>query len=308
MSPVLFLLAFLLLWQVAIWEEWVSTLVVPPPADVAKSFVELLSEGNIWPDIRVTTLEAVGGFVVGSLCGVLLAVLAGVSLTLRNMVYPWALTLQVTPLLAIAPIVVAAFGFGYGPKVIIAALIAFFPVFINTLTGMLAVAPEADELFRSIGATKRQILLRLQLPTALPVIFAGLKIAISIALAGAVVAEFVSASRGLGLLVQRFSYQLNMDDAYAIVLILILLGLALYAVVSLADRWFVYWRHDSRLIAISRRRARQVEKRLGYSVGASRPANPARREVDPGIPVADATVDANSDKGLERQLDRRERM
>ncbi len=144
----------------------------------------------------------------------------------------------------------------------IAGLISFFPIFVNTLTGLLMPDPQEEELFRSLGASKAKTFVHVLLPTAAPLIFAGLRIGLTLALAGAVVGEFVSAQVGLGLLVQRFSYQLNLDDAFAVILVLTVIGLLLYAAISLADRLIVFWRRDESLPARTRSRQRRFERRL----------------------------------------------
>ena len=134
---------------------------------------------------------------------------------------------------------------------------------INTLTGLTLVDEDADELFRSLGATRRQRFFRLALPGALPVILAGLKTAISLALIGAIVGEFVSAQEGLGLLIQRFSFQLNSSAAYAVLLTLTAIGLALYGLMELVDRWVVFWHRDERLTKRSQRAAARHARNRG---------------------------------------------
>ena len=127
------------------------------------------------------------GFVIGSTAGVGLAIVAGLYEPFRRYIQPYILVPQVTPRVALTPILIAWLGFGWSPKIAIAALICFFPPFVNTVTGMLSVDEDAKEMFRSLGASKSQIFWKLQLPSAMPIIMAGLKIAMSLALAGAIV-------------------------------------------------------------------------------------------------------------------------
>ena len=256
-NPTIFLVAVLVLWQAIVSFGWIDALIVPPPLDVLKSFIDLTVSGSIWPHVWVTTWVTFVGFVIAAVGGVVLAVLTGMSERAKSMLYPHVIALQVTPRIAIAPILIAWLGFGNSPKIAIAALIAFFPIFVNTLTGMISVASEELEMFRSLGATRRQLLTNLLIPSSLPLIFAGLKTAMTLALTGAVVAEFISAERGLGLLVQRYSYQLNMDDAFAVLIMLMLLGLVLYAITAVMDGVIVFWNHDSRLIARTRTKIRR---------------------------------------------------
>lgn len=258
--PVGFLVVIIALWEVALVLEWVDPLILPPPSEIAVSFYELLFVEGIWIHVWATLWETVAGFVIAAASGIVLAVITAMSDVLRKMLYPYVISLQVTPRIAIAPVIIAWLGFGYSPKIVIAALIAFFPIFVNTLTGMLAVDEDAREMFRSLGATRRQLFATLMLPSALPLIFAGLKTAMTLALIGAIVGEFISAQNGLGLLIQRFSYQVNMDDAFAILVVLTILGLILYGLTELFDRFLVFWTHDSRLTAKTRGKNRRAER------------------------------------------------
>jgi len=161
--------------------------------------------------------------------------------------------LQVTPRIAVAPIIVAWLGFGMEPKIAIAAIICFFPIFINTLTGLMQVDEDRLEMFTSMRASRWQVFRHLQLPGAMPVIMAGFKTGISLALIGAIVGEFVSASVGMGVMIQRFSYQLLLAEAFAVLIMLTMMGLILYGAASLADRYVVFWKHDELLTRISTR-------------------------------------------------------
>jgi NitT/TauT family transport system permease protein len=187
------------------------------------------------------------------------------------MLGPYAVALQVTPRIAIAPLIIAWAGFGYSSKIWIAAIIAFFPVYVNALTGILTVDEEAREMFRSLGASRWQTFMRLMVPSSLPVLFAGLKTAAGLSLVGAVVGEFISAERGLGVLVQQFSSQLAIADAFAVILMLMILGLILYGVMEWLERTTVFWLHDGRLAARTRRRAARARRKLARQDVASEP-------------------------------------
>ena len=239
--------AVLAVWVVASNQGWVSERILPPPAEVLESWWNLASEGILADHLGVTLWEVFAGFVIGAAGGFIIAVVASFWADFRSVVWPYMVALQVTPRVAIAPLLFIWLGFGALPKIVLAATICFFPVLINSLTGLTLVDEEADQLFRSLGATRSQRFFRLALPGALPVIFAGLKTSISLALIGAIVGEFVSAQEGLGLLIQRFSFQLNTSAAYAVLLTLTVIGLVLYGLMELADRWIVYWNRDDRL-------------------------------------------------------------
>jgi NitT/TauT family transport system permease protein len=259
--PLLFLAILLAFWELALALEWVTETILPHPKDIAVSFFDLLLSDIVWDDIAATLWESVAGFVLGSLLGLALAIPSGLSPTMRQMLNPYAVALQVTPRIAIAPLIIAWVGFGYSSKIWVAAIIAFFPVYVNALTGILTVDEDAREMFRSLGASRGQTFLRLMVPGSLPVLFAGLKTAAGLSLVGAVVGEFISAQRGLGVLVQQFSSQLAISDAFAVILMLMVLGLLLYGVMEWLERTTVFWLHDARLAARTRRRAARARKK-----------------------------------------------
>jgi NitT/TauT family transport system permease protein len=223
----------------------VSTLVFPPPSEIMTAFVELFTSGIVWEHLGVTMTETMLGFLLGAGGGFVLGVLASFSSLFRQIVSPYVVVLQVTPRVAIAPIFLTWFGFGMTSKVILAATICFFPVFINTVTGLLNVDPQARELFRSLRAGRMQEFRHLTLPNALPVIFAGVKTATTLALIGAIVAEFVGASAGLGLLIDRFNFQLATDAAFAVILLLSIIGLLFYGIFELIDRKVAFWQREA---------------------------------------------------------------
>jgi NitT/TauT family transport system permease protein len=260
-APLLFLGLLVVVWKIALAEEWVSTRVLPHPEDIVTSFVDLSLSDIWWDDVGATLWESVAGFLVGSALGLALAIPSGLWKVMRRMLHPYAIGLQVTPRIAIAPLIIAWVGFGYSSKIWIAAIISFFPVYVNALTGMLTVDEEAREMFRSLGASRWQTFIRLVTPSSLPVMFAGLKTAAGLSLVGAVVGEFISAQRGLGVLVQQFSYQLAVSDAFAVIVMLMLLGLLLYGVMEWIERITVFWLHDARLVARTRRRAARARRR-----------------------------------------------
>jgi NitT/TauT family transport system permease protein len=272
--PLLFLAIIIAVWELALATDYVSESILPHPKDIVVSFWELIRSDFVWDDIAATLWEAVAGFLLGSALGLALAIPSGLSPTMRQMLGPYAVGLQVTPRIAIAPLIIAWAGFGYSSKIWIAAIIAFFPVYVNALTGILTVDEDAREMFRSLGANRWQTFVHLMVPGSLPVLFAGLKTAAGLSLVGAVVGEFISAERGLGVLVQQFSSQLAIADAFAVILMLMFLGLLLYGVMEWLERTTVFWLHDGRLAARSRRRAARAEKKLARDGGLRSKARP----------------------------------
>ena len=276
--PLLFLALLVGLWYLALELEWVSESILPKPNEIVVSFAELITSSFVWDDIGATLWEATAGFVLGSALGLALAIPSGLSPFARQMLGPYAVALQVTPRIAIAPLIIAWAGFGYSSKIWIAAIIAFFPVYINALTGILTVDEDAREMFRSLGASRWQTFVHLMVPGSLPVMFAGLKTAAGLALVGAVVGEFISAERGLGVLVQQFSSQLAIADAFAVILMLMILGLLMYGAMEWVERVTVFWLHDSRLVARSRRRAARAQRNAAHDkVPAGPQPTPAGR-------------------------------
>ena len=233
-----------------------NNLILPAPSAIAYAIFDLyFVTGKIWWHFFVTMFEAVAGFAIGVSVGISLAIVAGLNPTFRRYIAPYVVLVQVTPLIAVAPLMIAWLGFGWSSKIGIAALVCFFAPFVNTLTGLLNVDPDAEEMFRSLGASKRQVFWKLMLPSSIPIIMAGLKTAMALALIGAVVGEFISASEGVGILMQRASFALNIAESIAVLLSMALMGIILYAVMEILDDRIVFWRRDVRMQGVSRRRA-----------------------------------------------------
>lgn len=221
------------------------------------AIVELyVTKGTIYEHFFITLAEAVFGFAIGAGVAIALAVSSSLSESFERYVSPYAVVLNVTPGIALTPIIIAWFGYGMGSKIALAAVICFFPIFVNTLTGLRQTDPDREELFRSFGASQRQVFLQLRVPAALPLMFAGLKIGLTTALIGAVVAEFAQATAGVGVLMSRFSFALDMASSLATLLSMTLIGLLLFYTMEFLDDRVVFWRRDARMSAVSRARAR----------------------------------------------------
>jgi len=221
------------------------------------AIVELyVTKGTIYEHFFITLAEAVFGFLIGAGVAIALAVSSSLSENFGRYVSPYAVVLNVTPGIALTPIIIAWFGYGMGSKIALAAVICFFPIFVNTLTGLRQTDADREELFRSFGASQRQVFLQLRVPAALPLMFAGLKIGLTTALIGAVVAEFAQATAGVGVLMARFSFALDMASSLATLLSMTLIGLMLFYTMEFLDDRIVFWRREARLSAVSRARAR----------------------------------------------------
>lgn len=249
--------ALMLAWELAARAGLVNQIIVPRPSAIAGAIWRLyVTEGAIYFHFFVTLWEAVAGFAIGAAIALTLAVSSSLSETFRRYISPYAIVLNVTPGLALTPIVIAWFGYGMGSKIALAAIICFFPIFVNALTGLLQIDREREELFRSLGATHYQVFRKLRVPAALPMVFAGLKIGLTTALIGAVVAEFAQATDGVGVLMSRYSFKLDMAASIATLLSMTLIGLLLFYAMEILDDRMVFWRRDTRMTAVSRARAR----------------------------------------------------
>jgi NitT/TauT family transport system permease protein len=252
--------ALIFIWIVGGWElagkfAILNDLLLPPPSMIGGKFIEMwFITGMIYWHFFVTMIEATAGFIIGVSLGTSLAVGAAVSPVFRRYLAPYAVAFNVTPGIAVAPLIIAWFGFGWSSKIALATLVCFFSPFINTLTGLLHTDEDATELFRSMRANRTQYFWKLQLPSAMPLIVAGLKLALTGALLGAIVAEFFSASEGIGILMQRFAFKLDIGSALSTLLSMSLMGLMFFTITEVLDYRLVYWKRDSRMQAVSRKR------------------------------------------------------
>ncbi|MGH9028204.1 MAG: ABC transporter permease [Acidimicrobiales bacterium] len=205
------------------------------------------SPGLYWQDLLVTLQEAVVGAAFGMLAAFVLAVLMCQVRLLERALMPLAVLLNVTPVVAIAPGLVVAFGFGLTPKYVVTAVIVFFPFLVNSLIGLRSADPETRDVFTSLHASRREVLFRLRLPNSLPFLFAAARICMPLSLIGAVVAEFSAPGRtgGLGSLIETSASLANLKAVYASVVVLALLGLALTLFVVLLQRRLLDWQGSS---------------------------------------------------------------
>lgn len=240
--PATVLLAVLVVgWQayVAIFD--IREIILPPPTKVASTLVDRWS--ILEPQLLVTLGEAVRGFLLAAVVGLLLAIAITSSRVLRLALYPLIITSQAMPVIAIAPLLITWFGFGPTSKILVSALIAFFPMVVSSAAGLASLDSGVVSLMRSFPASRTQIFLRARLPNALPQIFAGLKVAAVLSVVGAVVGEWVGADSGLGYLIVRANATLSADLVFAAIVLLSLMGIVFFAAVSLVERLVMPWAH-----------------------------------------------------------------
>lgn len=229
-------LVLLGLWELLVRQWGLSALVLPAPSAIAASLWTGLATGYFWPHIWATLQALLLGLAAGSAIGLLAGMALAESELLERVLKPYVVVSQVVPKLALAPLFVLWFGFGMLPTVLITALICFFPLMENTLTGLRQVDAQRLQLFRMLGATRLQTLLRLKLPTGLPSILAGLRVAVVLALVGAVVAEFMGASRGLGAVVIAAQGMMDTALMFAALVLIAAMGLLLYQACLVLER------------------------------------------------------------------------
>lgn len=227
------LLGVLLVWEIVVAVFGIPDYVVSAPTEF---FAEMgASADMLLAATWVTLQEIVYGFVLSVVVGVLLAVAIVRFTWLERAIYPLVVLFQVVPKVALAPIFILWFGYELAPKLLLIVVIAFFPITLNMIVGLKAVDADLILVMRSVGASRNQILSRIQIPTSLPYVFAGMRIAITLAVIGAVVAEFSGASDGLGYLIQFASTQLDTPLMFAALILVSLLGVILYYGMSLIE-------------------------------------------------------------------------
>ncbi|HSV85862.1 MAG TPA: ABC transporter permease [Levilinea sp.] len=237
-------LVFLLGWQALSSLGGYSAFFLPPPLLVAERFERALTDGSLLRHASATLLEVLLGLLAGSFTATVLGYLLARFRTLEMLLSPYLVASQAVPLVAIAPLLIIWFGPGIASKILICAMIVFFPVLINTIVGMRAVPENLRDLMRSMRATPLQMLRYLEIPAALPVLLGGLRIGATLSVIGAVVGEFVGADRGLGFLINVGRGQF--DTALVFVAILTLMGMALslYGLVIWVERRVLRWRNQ----------------------------------------------------------------
>ncbi|APU14832.1 MULTISPECIES: ABC transporter permease [Actinoalloteichus] len=241
--PVALLAVLFAGWWAVTAAELVEPYLVPSPGDTLRAITE--RPEYFLDNTLVTTYETVLGFVIAAAVGVLAAVVMVYSSTIEKTLYPLLLFAQVIPKIAIAPLFVVWLGFGLEPKVVVAVLMAFFPVVISMVTGLKSIDPEMLELSATMGASPAQTFWKIRFPASLPHLFAGLKIAATMAVTGAVVGEFVGANEGLGFVILQANGNLDTPVLFAGLIVMSLLGVALFVLVEVAEYFLLPW-HASR--------------------------------------------------------------
>jgi putative hydroxymethylpyrimidine transport system permease protein len=237
----LVLVAFVAVWQLA--ASGVNDLLLASPSQTVSALRH--DHALIVDNTGVTLLEVALGLVAALVLGVLTGIAMHLLRPLRDATYPLLIASQAIPIVTIAPLLVLAFDYGIGPKVAMVALVCFFPITVNLVDGLRATPPELLKLMRSLGASRLQTLWKTELPSALPQLFTGLRLAATVSVIGAVFGEWAGAEDGLGRMVLLATQQIETPRAYAGILVLSLIAIALFAAVSLLERVLVPWKREA---------------------------------------------------------------
>lgn len=235
----------LIVWETGSRTGYLDPLFYPRPSAILASFWRIyVTQANVWYHLYVSMGLVLAGFSAGSILGITLGSLVGFNPLVRRFIKPYVIVLEATPRIAVAPLLIAALGFGAQSKIAIIMLVCFFAPFINTLSGVVNINEEKLELFRSLGASKMQILRKLVLPDAVPVIMAGERLALAAALSGVLVAEFIQRDQGIGALILTYTRNLNMASAFACIFTLTIIGFLIFKGMELLDRRIAFWTHE----------------------------------------------------------------
>lgn len=237
--PLLLVLALLALWQLYVSLSGIRQTILPGPfrvIDALVNFWDVISENLVY-----TLFEATLGFGIALAVGFGFAVLLDYSPVLRRAVYPLLVASQTVPMVAIAPLLIIWFGYDIVPKIIVVWLVCFFPIVVAGVDGLAATDSETTRLFKSLQASAWQIFWKLRLPSALPFIFSGLRIAITYAIGGAVLGEYVGAEKGLGIFIQRSKNSFRNDLIFAAVLVIAVVSIGLFLLVTVIQRRVMPW-------------------------------------------------------------------
>jgi NitT/TauT family transport system permease protein len=243
-ASILLLIVFLAAWEGYVRLFDVSTFLLPPPSLVIAEWIRSLGTFSLWFHTGITAYETILGFVIAAVIGVALGAVLGKLPKLEQTLNPFIIATQVVPKVALVPLFVVWFGFGLAPKVIIAAVLAFFPILLNTILGIKSVDRGHREVLISVNASRWQEITQLEFPSSLPYILTGMEIGIVFAIIGAVVGEYLGGNQGLGNLAVKEMNSYNTTALFAVIIHLSLLGFVFYALLVGTRRFVIPW-HES---------------------------------------------------------------
>jgi NitT/TauT family transport system permease protein len=241
MLRLLLIAAFLAVWEAIVRVFEIPLFILPSPSNVFTALYRGIASSLYVDHVWITITETLLGFVLGTSLAFVLGTVIALSRPVEYFLYPFVVMFQAMPKVALAPLIIVWFGLGLTSKVVNAALVAFFPLMVNTIVGLRSAEEDKVNLMKSLAATRTQIFWMLQLPNAMPYIFAGLEIAMIFALIGAIVAEFVGAQAGLGMLIQSMNFTMDVAGQFSVLLLLSLIGLGLNWIVIAVRRRVLFW-------------------------------------------------------------------
>ncbi|HLU79615.1 MAG TPA: ABC transporter permease [Burkholderiaceae bacterium] len=239
--PLITAVVLLALWTISVRVFQIPDYLIPPPSAVLGTLKSGYIDGQYWPHFFFTLTNTVVGYAVGCGLALILGAVVAESRTFERFFFPYIVALQATPKVAIAPLILVWFGYGMASKVVLIALMTFFPVFINTITGLRQTNPALLDLMRVCSASRLHVFLNVKLPSAAGHLFAGLQISVVLALIGAVVSEFVSSSKGLGYLIQSATVNLDVATMFACIFSLVAIGVTSTRLIGLLHQKLVFW-------------------------------------------------------------------
>jgi putative hydroxymethylpyrimidine transport system permease protein len=242
LPPLTLLGAAVAVWGLVVWANDVPDYLFPGPSEVARSLVD--NAGQLGRATAVTVREIVFGYLIAVVMGLVIALVVHWSLVVRRSLLPILVVSQTVPTVVLAPVLAILLGFGIGPKLVVVAIVCFFPIVVNTIDGLRTVDPELIRMMRTLDGGRWATFRRVEFPGALPAIFSGLRIAATYAAVGAVFAEWAGSSAGLGFVMLQAQPELDTARIFAVIVLLSALALALYAVVTLAERLLVPWNRE----------------------------------------------------------------
>src|SRR5690349_5371220 len=240
--------ALILLWEVAVRSLGIRSIILPPPSEIIAAVIERreILLAHLWPSLYLTVL----GFALSVVGGILVAVVITYSSVLRRSFYPIIVVSQVVPKISIAPLFIVWFGTGTMSSLLLAFLIAFFPMTINSALGFQSIDEDIHRMARTFMGSRWQIFWKIRMPNALPYIFGGMKISITLAIIGVIVSEFVASQEGIGYLIKLAGGLFDTPLMLAAIVALSISGLALYGIIVAAESWAVYWQPPPEAVGV----------------------------------------------------------
>lgn len=228
-------------WEWGVQAGHINPRLLPAPSDILGHMPTLLTASYFPKHLMVTLQELAIGFTLGVLLGVTLGTLVSLSDFCRAVIQPYVIALEAPPKALLAPLFVTMFGFGIASKIVMAVIIAFFPLFVSTVTGLTRLSDDAERLMKSLNASRAQVFVKVRLPNALPLMASGVKLCWTLTVTGVIVAEFVGAQAGLGFLLNSFNTQSDILGVFSVIVLLALATVTVYWILEFFERRIVFW-------------------------------------------------------------------